>query len=113
MPDTVHTCPLMPAARSLRLARWVDALRKQQGDLDSSPQPLRVGRYMEITNRTRRPITVPLPGGKRLHLGPGKTGQLGATPVDHPPLEALIKSGEVVVVDPALTPPNVHRNGGR
>ena len=30
-----------------------------------------------IRNLTRRPLRVPLPGGKLLHLGPGKEGRVG------------------------------------
>ena len=30
---------------------------------------------MEILNKTKRPLRIPLPGGKRLHLAPGKTGR--------------------------------------
>ena len=29
-----------------------------------------------ITNKTQRPVAVPLPRGKKLHLGPGKAGQI-------------------------------------
>ncbi len=68
---------------------------------------------MEITNKSRRPLTVPLPGGKRLHLGPGKSGQVVATALEHEPLKKLVEAGDLVVVDPALAPPSVHRTGGR
>lgn len=45
----------------------------------------------EIVNRTPRPIQVPLPGGKRLHLGPGKTGQVSDKAAEHPALLRLIE----------------------
>ena len=54
---------------------------------------------MEISNKTKRPLRVPLPGGKKLHLGPGKTGQISHKAVDHPPLKKLIDAGEIEVLD--------------
>jgi hypothetical protein len=52
---------------------------------------------MEITNKTSRPLSVPLPGGKKLFLGPGKSGQINAKSVDHPPLRKLIEAGDLEV----------------
>ena len=37
-----------------------------------------------IVNRRRLPIRVPLPGGKVLHLGPSKTGQIADQHADLP-----------------------------
>ncbi len=31
---------------------------------------------MDITNNTNKPLSIPLPGGKKLFLGPRKTGQI-------------------------------------
>ena len=38
---------------------------------------------MDITNKSRKPLSVPLPGGKKLFLGPGKTGQVSPKALDH------------------------------
>jgi hypothetical protein len=54
---------------------------------------------MEISNKTKRPLRVPLPGGKKLHLGPGKIGQITAKAAEHPPLKALIDAGEIEILD--------------
>jgi hypothetical protein len=51
-----------------------------------------------ISNTTKKPLSVPLPGGKRLFLGPGKSGQIVSTAVDHPPVKALIDGGSLAVV---------------
>ena len=51
-----------------------------------------------ITNKTRRPLAVPLPGGKKLRLGPGKTGQIASKAVDHPPLKKLIDAEQIEVL---------------
>ena len=53
---------------------------------------------MEIKNTTKRPIKVPLPGGKRLFLGLGGTGQIAPKAAEHPPVKALIDSGDLEVV---------------
>jgi len=53
---------------------------------------------MEIKNTTKRPIKVPLPGGKRLFLGLGGTGQIAPRAAEHPPVKALIESGDLEVL---------------
>ena len=55
-----------------------------------------------ISNKTQKPLSVPLPGGKRLFLGPGKTGQIVSTAVEHAPLKALIDSGAIAIVSENL-----------
>ena len=50
---------------------------------------------MDITNKTNRPLNVPLPSGKKLFLGPGKTGQVNAKALEHPALAKLIEAGDV------------------
>jgi hypothetical protein len=57
-----------------------------------------VERAMEISNKTKRPLRIPLPGGKKLHLGPGRTGQISPKAIDHPALKKLIDDGEVEIV---------------
>jgi hypothetical protein len=54
---------------------------------------------MNITNKTKRPISVPLPGGKKLFLGPGKVGQITARSAEHPPLRALVEAGDLELDD--------------
>ena len=58
---------------------------------------------MEICNKTKRPLRIPLPAGKKLHLGPGKTGQITAKAAEHPPLKKLIEAGEVEILDSGRT----------
>jgi hypothetical protein len=52
---------------------------------------------MNITNKTQKPMNVPLPAGKRLFLGPGKTGQVAPGDMDHPPLASLVAAGDIEV----------------
>ncbi len=53
---------------------------------------------MEISNKTKRPIKVPLPGGKTLFLGPNAKGKIVPKAADHPPLKALLDSGDLEIV---------------
>ena len=54
-----------------------------------------------VSNKTQRPLSVPLPGGKTLHLGPGKTGQISSNAVEHARLKQLVDAGEIEVIDEA------------
>ena len=65
---------------------------------------------MDVTNKTKRPLRVPLPGGKKLHLGPGRTGQISPKAVDHPPLRKLVEAGEIEIADGGRDPGS--GNGG-
>lgn len=56
-----------------------------------------LGPPMDITNKTRKPLSVPLPGGKKLFLGPGKSGQIAPKAAEHPAVKALIEAGELEV----------------
>lgn len=51
----------------------------------------------DITNKTKKPLRVPLPGGKTLFLVPGRSGQVAPKALDHPPLKALIDAGDIQV----------------
>ena len=50
-----------------------------------------------IVNKTTRPLRVPLPGGKTLHLGPKKSGQIADPAADHPALRKLVEAGDIVI----------------
>jgi hypothetical protein len=51
-----------------------------------------------ISNKTTKPLSVPLPGGKTLHLGPKASGEVSPRAAEHAPLKKLIDAGEVEVV---------------
>ena len=57
-----------------------------------------------VTNKTHRPLSVPLPGGKTLHLGPGKTGQISARAADDARLKKRVDAGEIEIVDDESRP---------
>ncbi len=54
---------------------------------------------MNIKNKTPRAITVPLPRGKKLHLGPGLTGHIGDKATEYPKFMALVESGDIEILD--------------
>ena len=51
-----------------------------------------------ISNKTDRPLRVPLPRGKVLHLGPRMSGEIASSAVTHPPLAAMVEAGTIEVV---------------
>ena len=65
-----------------------------------------------VSNKTHRPLSVPLPGGKTLHLGPGKTGQISAKAVEDSQLKKRIAAGEIEIVEED-TRPTAGPGGGR
>lgn len=52
-----------------------------------------------VLNKLTRPIKVPLPRGRTLHLGPKQTGQIAVHAVDHEPLQRLVKEGALEILD--------------
>ena len=54
---------------------------------------------MTITNKTRRPLRVPLSGSRTLHLGPGKTGQISSRDAEDPRLKKLVEQGAIEIID--------------
>ena len=50
---------------------------------------------MDIINKTHKPLSIPLPGGKRLFLGPGKTAQLTDKTLERPALVRLLEAGDI------------------
>jgi hypothetical protein len=50
-----------------------------------------------IVNKTTRPLRVPLGGGKTLHLGPKKSGQITDPAADHPALRKLVDAGDIQI----------------
>ena len=54
---------------------------------------------MEVSNKTNRPLRVPLPGGKKLHLGPAKTAKLTPRASEFPPLLKMVEAGDIEIID--------------
>lgn len=50
-----------------------------------------------LTNTSRKPLRIPLPGGKIMFLGPGKSGQISDRHADLPAVARLIEEGSIAV----------------
>lgn len=52
-----------------------------------------------IRNLTHRPLRIQLAGGKVLHLGPARTGQIAATNLERPAIRRLIEAKQIEILD--------------
>ena len=52
----------------------------------------------EVTNKIGKPLSIPLPRGKTLHLGPRKSGQISSHDIEHPALKKLVEEGVIEMV---------------
>jgi hypothetical protein len=59
---------------------------------------------MDIINKTSKPLSIPLPAGKKLFLGPGKTGQITQKAFERPAVVALLEAGSIESVDGSFKP---------
>ena len=50
-----------------------------------------------VTNKTGKPLSIPLPRGKTLHLGPRKSGQISSHDIEHPALKKLLDAGAIEI----------------
>jgi hypothetical protein len=57
-----------------------------------------------VTNKTNKPLAVPLPRGKLLRLGPRKTGQISSDDVEHPPLKKMAEAGDIEIHEEGHSP---------
>ena len=57
-----------------------------------------------ILNKTRKPIKIPLAGGKVLYLGPSKTGQISNGASGTPAVRRLVETGEIEILGEAAHP---------
>src|SRR5262249_58802510 len=55
-----------------------------------------------VRNTTPKPLSVPLPRGKILHLGPLKSAEIASDDAEHAGVKALVESGtlEIVAIGP-------------
>lgn len=51
-----------------------------------------------IKNTGRRPISVPLPRGRKLYLGPLHTAEVQPSTLEHPPFVELVEAGTITVI---------------
>ena len=58
-----------------------------------------------VTNKTNKPLAVPLPRGKVLRLGPRKVGQISSDDLDYAPLKKLVEAGSIEIHEEGHVPP--------
>lgn len=66
---------------------------------------------MNITNKTNGILSVPIPGGKRLVLGPGKMGQVTHKALDYPAVVKLIEAGDLEADDKSVQVSKANHGG--
>ena len=66
-----------------------------------------------IHNKTKLPLTVPLPGGKKLRLGPLASGKIAPKAVEHGAVKRLVEEGkaELTVEDQRGSGPSGSNKG--
>jgi hypothetical protein len=52
-----------------------------------------------VHNTTRQPVRIPMPGGKVLHLGPDKNGQISDHALEAPAVKRLLDAGTIEVLE--------------
>ena len=75
----------------------------------------------EIRNKTSQPIQIPLPGGKKLFLGPNKLAQITDKALAQPSVQRLVEEESIeilgegertdAVAGPGGTPGQIHDRG--
>ena len=64
-----------------------------------------------IRNCTAKPLRVRLRGGKVLHLGPGKNGQIADPDLERPAVKKMIEAGEIEVLGTDQHPEEIGGGG--
>jgi hypothetical protein len=83
---------------------WLDELRENVPERWGAERPIIRGptsveaNMKNIRNKTRKPLKVQLPGGRFLHLGPAKTGQVSDQAAEQPSFQKLLERGEIEIV---------------
>ncbi len=52
-----------------------------------------------VINKTRKPLRIPLPGGKALFLGINQEAKIRDDALEHPPVKKLLEAGDIEVFD--------------
>jgi hypothetical protein len=51
-----------------------------------------------VTNKTTKPLSIPLARGKRLYLGPGRSGEIASNDAELPAVKGLVDNGMIEIV---------------
>lgn len=67
---------------------------------------------MEITNKTKKPLIIPLHDGRKLFLGPGKSGQITRKAAERPAVVRLVEAGDVKISKEGVKLQGGDKSGG-
>ena len=62
-----------------------------------------------VVNKTRKPLRIPLPGGKALFLGVTQEAKIRDDALEHAPVKKLLEAGDIEIFD---GPSQKHGAGG-
>ena len=62
-----------------------------------------------VVNKTRKPLRIPLPGGKALFLGVTQEAKIRDDALEHSPVKKLLEAGDIEIFD---GPSQKHGAGG-
>ena len=65
-----------------------------------------------VSNKTNKPIKIPLAGGKFLYLGPLKTGQIADHAAERPAIKKLVEAKEIEILGEGEHPQGSAGSGG-
>lgn len=65
-----------------------------------------------VSNKTQKPIKIPLAGGKFLYLGPLKTGQITDHAAERPAIKKLVEAKEIEILGEGEHPQGSAGAGG-
>lgn len=65
-----------------------------------------------VSNKTNKPIKIALAGGKFLHLGPLKIGQIADNAAERPAVKKLLEAGDIEILGEGEQPQGVSDSGG-
>ncbi len=64
-----------------------------------------------VVNKTHRPLKIQLRGGKTLHLGPQKSGQISDRAVEEDSIRKLLDAGDVEIAGETGQAPEAESGG--
>jgi hypothetical protein len=57
-----------------------------------------------VANKTTKPLSIPLPRGKTLHLGPRRVAQISSNAAEYAQIKKLVAAGEIEISEEAPRP---------
>lgn len=65
----------------------------------------------EVLNKSNTPIRIPLPGGKKLFVGPGKIAQITDKAAESAAVQRLVEAGSIEILGEGERAEGISRSG--